>query len=143
MLATNHADPKEQLAGLPVMLRELCENIFGRLSEHDPEEGKGFLSDILEAVADCERKDLSRVAWAFLAAELRDMPKQSEGIQHDIDAVIKSMDLLASGADWPDATYAPGPAAYAAAAAALSVADCRPRAAQCQAHLLLSQIKAA
>ena len=86
MPTTTHADPQEQLAGLPVMLRELCENIFGRLSDgniNGPEEGKRFLSDISKAAG--EGKDLSRAALAFLAAELREMPKKGADIDRYTD----------------------------------------------------------
>ena len=117
MLATKHADPQKQLAGLPPLLRKLCENISAHLAwPYNPEDAKRFVSDISKAAAGTN-EDLSYVVWAFLAAELRYMPKQSAGIQHHIDIVIEGIELLASGEDWPGANKA----AYDAKAASYVV----------------------
>ena len=106
MPTTTHADPQEQLAALPPILARLCENIFGRLSKHDPKAGDKFLSDISKAAADCERKDLSRVVWAFLASELCEMPRRSENLERHIYEVIAGIASLASGAEHGDIEYA-------------------------------------
>ena len=188
MPTTTHADPQEQLADFPPILTGLCKKVFERLSACDRKAGDKFLSDISKAAAG-EGKDLSRVPWAFLAAELREMPRRSENLERHIDEVIADIDSLASGAehgsieharldacDWKIASYIDAcdvdeAARYAAvhashafhgghakavataiacafnahvrAAVAGFQADSVRLQAQRQAHLLLSQIKAA
>jgi hypothetical protein len=82
--------------GLPVEVLRLAEYIFERLPADD---AKAFFAAFPDAVA-CDGKDLSRVHWAFLAAELRMLPKQSDDVQAVIDQVIAGMDALASGGEW-------------------------------------------
>ena len=98
--------------GLPIMLQRIAETIFEGLPAAD---AKAFFADLPDAVG-CDGKDLSRVGWQFLAAQLRSLPPQAADIQSAIDPVIAGIDLLANGQDWPaDAAKA---AAYAAAYAA-------------------------
>lgn len=92
----------EATYGLPVMLQRIAENIFETLPAN---EAKAFFSALPGAVA-CDGKDLSRVSWQFLAAELRSLPEQPAEIQAVIDPVIAGMDLLASGQAWPEAAEA-------------------------------------
>ena len=97
--------------GLTLPLLRIAENIFEALPA---DEARAFFAALPAAVG-CDGKDLSRVHWAFLAAELRALPVQMP----EIDAVITGMDLLAAGEEWPDAAaYAAARAAYAAAYAA-------------------------
>lgn len=122
--------------GLPVMLQRIAENIFEQLPAAD---AKAFFAALPEAI-NCDGKDLTRVVWQFLAANLRSLNCPAQ-IQIIIDPVITGMDLLASGqeyvnaaddaasnaawiddvanAAWADdaATYAAWAAAYAAIAA--------------------------
>jgi hypothetical protein len=102
----------EREYGLPEPLVRICENIFEGLA---PDEAKAFFAAIPDAVGR-DGKDLSRVHWAFLASELRALPKVPDDIQAVIDPVISGMDLLAAGGKWSaDAARA---AAYAASASA-------------------------
>jgi hypothetical protein len=98
--------------GLPLMLVKVCENIFEGLPEDD---AKDFFAQIGDAVG-CDGKDLTRVVWAFLGSELRNIPGADCTAISD---VIAGMDLLAAGEKWPDAyaAYAAAYAAYAAIAA--------------------------
>jgi len=107
----------EQTYGLPVMLQRIAESIFESLPD---DEAKAFFAALPDAVG-CDGKDLSKVGWQFLAAELRALPKQPDEVQVVIDPVIAGMDLLASGQEWAaaDATWA----ATAARAAAAWAAD--------------------
>jgi hypothetical protein len=114
----------EREYGLPEPLVRICENIFEGLA---PDEAKAFFAAIPDAVGR-DGKDLSRVHWAFLASELRALPKVLDDIQAVIDPVIAGMDLLAAGGKWSadaaraaasaaayaDAAYAAAAAAYAA-----------------------------
>jgi hypothetical protein len=93
--------------GLPVMLTRVLERIFERLPEA---ETRAFFLAIPRAIG-TDRKDLSRIVWAFLAQILRDLPPQTGDVKAVIDRVIAGMDLLSDGKEWPDA------AAYAAYAA--------------------------
>jgi hypothetical protein len=99
--------------GLPLVLTRVCESIFERLSLFDKAAGVAFFAVIPDAIGR-DGKDLSRVHWAFLAAELRALPVTSAEIQ----TVIEGMDLLANGQEWSAAR-----AAYAAADAAAAYAD--------------------
>lgn len=125
----------EATYGLPVMLQRIAESIFEGLPADD---AKVFFAVLPDAVR-CDGKDLTKVGWQFLAAELRSLPAQPAEIQAVIDPVIVGMDLLASGQKWSadaaraaaadaaDAAWAPAAAAdaaYRAAwAAAADVAD--------------------
>ncbi len=105
--------------GLPIMLQRIAEDIFEALPAAD---AKVFFAALPDAVG-CDGKDLSRVGWQFLAAELRSLPPQPADIQEVIDPVIAGMDRLANGQDWPAATAkaaanAAANAAYAYAARA-------------------------
>jgi len=125
--------------GLPIMLQRIAEDIFEALPAAD---AKVFFAALPDAVG-CDGKDLSRVGWQFLAAQLRSLPPQAADIQSAIDPVIAGIDLLANGQDWPAdaakaaAKAATADAAYAAYAAAY--ADVRLR----QRNLLLQLISEA
>ena len=104
--------------GLPIMLQRIAENIFEGLPATD---AKAFFAALPDAVG-CDGKDLSRVGWQFLAAELRSLPPQPADNQAVIDPVIAGMERLANGQDWPAAlaaAYAVTCTAYAANAAAV------------------------
>ena len=124
--------------GLPQMVQLIAEDIFEALPI---EEAKAFFAALPAAVS-CNGKDLSRVGWQFLAAELRSLPEQPVKIQAVIDPVIAGMDLLASGQKWAaaaaDAAWA-ADAAADAAAGARAAADARLR----QRDLLLQLISEA
>ena len=115
---THSSDPAPAFErfGLPVAVLRIAENIFEALPE---DEGRAFFAALPDAVG-CDGKDLSRVHWAFLAAELRALPRTTDAVQAVIDPVIAGMDLLATGGEWParaDAYAAADAAAYAARAA--------------------------
>jgi hypothetical protein len=113
--------------GLPEPLLRLAEHIFERLPADD---AKAFFAAFPNAVV-CDGKDLSRVHWVFLAAELRALPKQPVKVQAVIERVIAGMDALASGGKYlnakKDADAAANAAAdyddYADRAAALAAAN--------------------
>ena len=117
---THSSDPTPASTrfGLPVAVLRIAENIFEALPDH---EGKAFFAALPDAVGR-DGRDLSRVVWAFLAAELRALPQTTDAAQAVIDPVIDGMDLIFSGQQWPDAAscaaYAASCAAYAADAAA-------------------------
>ncbi len=120
----------EQTYGLPVMVQRIAESIFEALSD---DEAKAFFAALPDAVG-CDGKDLSKVGWQFLAAELRALPAQTAEIQVVIDPVIAGIDLLASGQEWAVAdAAADADAAWAAAADAAAwaadAAACAARAA--------------
>ena len=106
----------EATYGLPVMLQRIAESIFEGLPAN---EAKAFFATLPDAVG-CDGKDLTKVSWQFLAAELRSLPEQPAEIQAVIDPVIAGMDLLASGQEWPAAR---ADAAARAAARAAVAAD--------------------
>jgi hypothetical protein len=107
----------ESRYGLPAMVQRIAESIFEGLPAN---EAKAFFAAFPDAVA-CDGKDLTRVVWQFLAAELRSLPKQSSEIQAVIDPVIAGIDLLASGRQWDlDAASAAAKAAWVARGAASS-----------------------
>lgn len=112
---THSSDPQPAVDrfGLTTPILFIAESIFEALPEKDAQD---FFAAIPDAVA-CDGKDLSLVHWAFLAEELRALPKQPDDIQRVIDPVIEGMGLLASGQDWPDAGSAARAARYAAPAA--------------------------
>lgn len=82
--------------GIPVLVLRIAEHIFERLPA---DEARAFFAALPEAVA-CDGKDLSRVVWSFLAADLRALPPQTGTAQQTIDQVIAGMDLLANGQPW-------------------------------------------
>jgi hypothetical protein len=106
----------EQTYGLPVMVQRIAESIFEALP---PYEAKAFFVALPDAVG-CDGKDLSKVGWQFLAAELRALPAQPDEVQVAIDPVIAGMDLLASGQEWPAAARAAAAVAAWAADAAVA-----------------------
>jgi hypothetical protein len=110
---SNDPGINEQTYGLPVMVQRIAESIFEFLPAY---EAKAFFAALPDAVG-CDGKDLSKVGWQFLAAELRALPAQTAEIQVVIDPVIAGMDLLASGQEWAAAADAAAAAAWAAAAA--------------------------
>ena len=109
-----------ELYGLPLPLVHICENIFEALPA---DEAKAFFAAIPDAVGR-DGKDLRRVHWAFLASELRRLPKAGDNTQSAINTVIEGMDLLASGGEWSRhaADAAADGDAYAAARAAVRAA---------------------
>ena len=117
--------------GLPVILQRIAEGIFETLPA---DEAKAFFAALPDAIA-CDGKDLTKVSWQFLAAELRSLPEQPAEIQAVIDPVIAGMDLLASGQKWPaaDAAAAAAAAAWAAAPVAAAAAWATRAAAVCAA----------
>ena len=104
----------EETYGLPIMVQRIAENIFEELPA---DQAKAFFAALPDAVS-CDGKDLSKVGWQFLAAELRSLPEQHEEVQAVINSVITGMDLLASGQVWSAAARAAAAAARAAAWAA-------------------------
>ena len=117
----------EREYGLPVMVQRIAENIFEALSA---DEAVKFFAAFPDAVRE-DNKDLSKVGWQFLAAELRSLPAQPAEIQPVIDPVIAGMDLMAAGKQWPGAALAAeaaGRAAQAAARAAARAAKAAARA---------------
>ena len=110
----------EQTYGLPVIVQRIAEAIFESLPD---DEAKAFFAALPDAMG-CDGKDLSKVGWQFLAAELRALSVQTAEIQVVIDPVIAGMDLLASGQEWADARAdADADAAVWAACAAATAAD--------------------
>jgi hypothetical protein len=108
----NDPEINEQTYGLPVMVQRIAESIFEALPAN---QAKAFFAALPDAVS-CDGKDLSKVGWQFLAAELRALPAQPDEIQVVIDPVIAGMDLLASGQEWVAADAAADVAADTAAA---------------------------
>jgi hypothetical protein len=92
----------EATYGLPVMVQRIAEKIFMTLPDA---EAKAFFAALPDAV-NCDGKDLTKVGWQFLAAELRSLPNCTDQVQAVIDPVITGMDLLASGQEWADAARA-------------------------------------
>ena len=115
--------------GLPIEVVKIAENIFENLPD---DEGRAFFANIPDSVGG-DGKDLSLVHWKFLSAELRSLPPMPSHIQDVIDPVIKGIDLLAGGGDWPtdaaDAAADAADAAARAADAAARAADAAARAA--------------
>jgi hypothetical protein len=111
----------EREYGIPVMLCRIAEVIFEGLP---PDEALAFFEAFPSAV-ESDGKDLTRVCWQFLAAELRSLPPVEPEIQAVIDPVIDGMDLLSEGKEWPeeDARAADWTAAWVAASAAARAAD--------------------
>jgi hypothetical protein len=122
---THSSDPRIAFErfGLPVEVILIAENIFEDLPD---EEGRAFFAALPDAVGR-DGKDLSRVHWAFLAAELRALPKTTDAVQSVIDPVIVGMDLLASGKEWPREAAAEAAEAAADATAAKAATRLRQR----------------
>jgi len=116
--------PAFERFGLPIELLRVAESIFEALPEAD---GKAFFAALPDAVGR-DGKDLRRVVWAFLAAELRALPKTTDAVQAVIGPVIAGMDLLAAGKNWPDAAHAADAARAADAAYAARTARTAARA---------------
>ena len=120
----NHSnDPvsAEKEYGLPIMVQRIADSIFERLPVED---ALKFLAALPDAIG-CDGKDLSRVAWKFLAQTLRNMPLQPAKFQAVVDPVIAGLELLAAGGEWPNpaADAARWAAVNAATAAAAEAAD--------------------
>ena len=113
----------EQTYGLPVIVQRIAESIFEALPV---DEAKAFFAALPDAMG-CDGKDLSKVGWQFLAAELRALPAQTAEIQVVIDPVIAGMDLLASGHGLAVGAAAAAAADAAAWAAADAAAARRPQ----------------
>ena len=79
--------------GLTLPLLRIAESIFEGLPA---DEARSFFAAFPEAVG-CDGKDLSRVHWQFLAAELRALPAVPADVQTVIGPVIAGLDLLACG----------------------------------------------
>lgn len=139
---------------LPEPLVRICENIFEAVPKNT---GRVFFRDFGQAVG-CDGKDLTRVHWAFLAAELRALPPQEPKIQAVIDPVIAGMDLLAAGGVWAikdarvalaaadaaDAAFAAAlAAAFAAYASAFAAAEAAADAAEAAAYAAFAAARAA
>jgi hypothetical protein len=103
--------------GIPLMVARIAESIFEGLPA---DEAILFFAAIPQAIGS-DGRDLSRVGWKFLAAELRALPPVPDDIQACIDPVIEGMDLLADGKEWPEADVCS--AAYAASTTARTLAD--------------------
>ena len=116
---SNNPAPAFKRFGLPVAVLRIAESIFEALPD---DEGKAFFAALPDAVWR-DGKDLSRVHWAFLAAELRALPKTTDAVQSVIDPVIAGMDLLDAGKDWSNAARAAADAAAHAADADAHAAD--------------------
>jgi hypothetical protein len=103
-LANGHDDPEfiENEYGIPFMVTRIAESIFEGLPA---DKAVDFFAAIPQAIGS-DNKDLTIVGWQFLAAELRALPPVPDDIQAVIYLVIKGMDLLAEGKEWPDATRA-------------------------------------
>jgi len=110
---THSSDPTPAFErfGVPVAVLRIAENIYEDLPDG---EGTAFFAALPDAVGR-DGKDLSRVHWGFLAAELRAMPQKTDAAQAVIDPVIDGMDLLFSGQQWTADRAAARAAADAAA----------------------------
>lgn len=163
-----HSDDAGRLGarfGLPLPLVLICETIHESLWRFDRSEATAFFGAIPDAVGR-DGKDLTRIHWAFLAAELRAFPTVPDGIQAVIDPMLEVMDLLAAGEVCPEerasatavavieyasnigAEPVASAAIFAADAAAFAAADAADAAARAAARrrqrdTLLALIKAA
>jgi len=84
--------------GIPLAVSRIAEAIFEALF---PAEATAFFAALPDAV-ESDGKDLSRVVWQFLAAELRLLPPVEPEVQAIINPVIDGIDLLAQGKRWPE-----------------------------------------
>jgi hypothetical protein len=87
----------EREYGIPRMVSKISESIFDGLS---PGEAASFFAALPSAI-ETDGKNLTRVGWKFLAAELRALPAVSAKAQAVVDPVIAGMDRLANGLGWP------------------------------------------
>jgi len=88
----DHIAADAVLAALPDAIIKIAENIFEALPVGADLK---FLAALPVTVGQDDR-DLSRVHWAFLAAELRALPSMSA----EVITTIEGMDLLAAGKEW-------------------------------------------
>jgi hypothetical protein len=112
----------EREYGIPRMISRIAESIFEGLP---PGEAPEFLAALLGAI-ECNGKDLSRIGWKFLAAELRALPTVLAETQAVVAPVIAGMDRLANGLGWPAheaESASKAAAAYAYAITRASAAD--------------------
>jgi len=123
---SNDPTPAFERFGLPVAVLRIAENIYEALPYDD---GIAFFAALPDAVGR-DGKDLSRVHWGFLAAELRAMPQTTDAAQALIDPVIDGVDLLFSGQQWTAARAAKAAADAADAYAAARTAKAAARAAK-------------
>jgi hypothetical protein len=110
--------------GIPLMVTRIAESIFEELPA---DEAPAFFAAIPQAIGS-DGKDLTRVGWKFLAAELRSLPPVPDDIQAVIGPVIEGMDLLGEGKEWPEATVT-NPAYWPVSAAADAACDAKDAAA--------------
>ena len=123
---SNDPTPAFERFGVPVAVLRIAENIYEDLPDG---EGTAFFAALPDAVGR-DGKDLSRVHWGFLAAELRAMPQKTDAAQAVIDPVIDGMDLLFSGQQWTAARAAEGRAsAFSANVARATASSAEGRAA--------------
>ena len=113
--------------GIPLAVSRIAEAIFEGLP---PDEAPAFFAAFPAAV-ESDGKDLSRVVWQFLAAELRLLSPVEPEVQAIINTVVTGIDLLAQGKEWPkeDAKASVRAADWAASAAA-NAAELAARAAR-------------
>jgi len=121
-LAGGKNDPEfiEREYGIPLAVSRIAELIF--VEGLPPGEAAAFFAALPDAV-DSDGKDLSRVCWQFLAAELRALPAVSAEAQAVVAPVIAGLDRLANGLGWP-AHEAESASKAAAASAAVWAAAC-------------------
>ena len=105
----------EKEYGIFLAVSRIAEAIFENL----PSDEVPLFFAAFPSAVESDGKDLSRVVWQFLAAELRSLPPATPEIQAVIDTVIDGMDLLSEGKEWPeedaiDAAYWPARADWAA-----------------------------
>jgi len=100
-LAKKRNDPEfiQSEYGIPLAVSRIAEAIFEGL----PAAEAPLFFAAFPAAVGCDGKDLTRVVWQFLAAELRSLPAAPDNVQTVIDSVIAGMDRLASGLEWKEA----------------------------------------
>ena len=98
-LSMQEDDPEyiEWVYGIPLMISRIAESVFEGLSESEAPEFFAALPSAIET----DGKDLTRVGFQFLAAELRALPPVPTDVQAAIDPVITGLDILAEGKEWP------------------------------------------
>ena len=98
-LAEGKDDPQyiENTYGIPEVVSRIAESIFKGLPKS--EESALFFKAFPDVV-ECDDKDLSRVPWQFLAAELRALPPVGDEIQAVIDPALASMKMLTENQKW-------------------------------------------
>ena len=93
-----NAEDIESEFGMPLILVRLTESIFERLT---PEAAAKFFGDIPEAIGK-DGKDLSPVAWQFLASELRTLLHVVDTSRENMSKVVAGLDSLAAGGAFVD-----------------------------------------